>query len=292
VSGQSFDNLTFWVGTPGEHQVAFSATSRHLTTPDGGPDGGVLVLRDVTAEIDAIRARDTLIGSVSHELRSPLTSILGYLELAIEDDSISDETRGMIEISHRNSERLLVLVTDLLLAASDADTSLPITLRSTDIAEVVEQAIVAQQLAADERSITVHSLIDGRAIAAADPLRIRQVMDNLLTNATKYNREGGEIFVTVTAAVDNVTVSVRDTGDGISQADLAQLFDRFFRTETARESTAVGSGLGLTITRDIIRQHGGDLTVSSELGTGTMFTMTIPIEPDLGPDGTRLYTES
>lgn len=280
IAGQSFDNLTFWVGAPGQRQVAFSVTSRHLRAPDGSADGGVLVLRDVTAELDAIRARDTLIGSVSHELRSPLTSILGYLELAMEDERMDPDTRHMIEISHRNSERLLALVTDLLLAASDADKTLPITLRSTDVAEIVLQAVDAQQLAADERSITIHLEVSGRAVASADPLRIRQVIDNLLTNATKYNRQGGEIFVEVAAESDDVTVSVRDTGDGISPADLTQLFDRFFRTDSARESTTVGSGLGLSITRDIVRQHGGDLAVSSEEGIGSTFTMTIPTEPD------------
>jgi signal transduction histidine kinase len=278
IAGQSFDNLTFWVGTPGERQVAYSVASRHMTTPDGRSDGGVIVLRDVTAELEAIRARDTLIGSVSHELRSPLTSILGYLELALDDESMDPDTKHMIEISHRNSERLLALVTDLLLAASDADKTLPIAFQKTDVVEIVAQAVDSQRLAADERSITIHADLPATAITSADPLRIRQVVDNLLTNAIKYNREGGEIFVTVAEPGEEIVLSVRDTGYGISESDLSQLFDRFFRTESARESTAVGSGLGLSITRDIIRQHGGELSVSSVVDVGTTFTMTIPID--------------
>jgi signal transduction histidine kinase len=278
IAGQSFDNLTFWAGEPGERQVAFSVTSRHLTRPDGSSDGGVLVMRDVTAELEAIRARDSLIGSVSHELRSPLTSILGYLELALEDPTMDPETMHMIEISHRNSERLLALVTDLLLAASDADKSLPVHLRTTDVAEIVAQAVDAQKLAADERSITIHSTIEEPAFAIADPLRIRQVIDNLLTNATKYNSEGGEIFVTLSTTDSDLTVSVRDTGPGIAEADQVQLFDRFFRTESARKSNAVGSGLGLSITRDLVRQHGGDLTLTSTPGVGSTFTISIPTE--------------
>ncbi|CAN5195387.1 sensor histidine kinase [soil metagenome] len=276
IKGQSFENLTFWVGEPGQRQAAFSVTSRHLVAPDGEPDGGVLVLRDVTAELDAIKARDSLIGSVSHELRTPLTSILGYLELAVDDDTIGPETKRMIDISYRNAERLLVLVTDLLLAASDADSHLPVTFGSTDITEIVEQSIEAQRFAADERSIAIESDLATNAIASADPVRIRQVVDNLLTNAVKYNREGGKIFVTVSTPPDQVCVSIRDTGAGIAEADRAQLFDRFFRTESARQSNAVGSGLGLSITRDIVRQHGGDLTVKSELDVGSTFTMTIP----------------
>jgi two-component system phosphate regulon sensor histidine kinase PhoR len=278
IAGQSFDNLTFWVGPPGDHQVAYSVTSRRLTTLDGDADGGVLVVRDVTAELDAIRARDSLIASVSHELRTPLTSIIGYLELALEDPAIDDETRRMIDISFRNSERLFVLVTDLLLAASDADTTLPISLVTADISEIVHQAVEAHRLLADERSITVHTDIEESVVTQADPVRIRQVVDNLLTNATKYNRENGDIFVAVASTGGEVRVSVRDTGLGISEADQAQLFDRFFRAESARRSNVSGSGLGLSITRDIVRQHGGDLSVSSALGTGSVFTMTIPTE--------------
>jgi signal transduction histidine kinase len=276
VKGQSFENLTFWVGEPGSHQAAYSVTSRHLETPSGEPDGGVLVLRDVTAELDAIKARDSLIGSVSHELRTPLTSILGYLELAVDDESIAEETKRMIDISYRNAERLLVLVTDLLLAASDADTQLPVTFSTTEIGAIVEQSIEAQRFAADERSIVITADIAPNAVASADPVRIRQVVDNLLTNAIKYNRQGGTITVSVATPPERVVVSVRDTGYGISETDRAQLFDRFFRTESARASNAVGSGLGLSITRDIVRQHGGDLTVESEPDVGSTFTMTIP----------------
>jgi signal transduction histidine kinase len=284
LRGQSFDNITYWAGEPGSRQAAYSASSRHLTTAQGEPDGGVLVLRDVTAELEAIKARDSLIGSVSHELRTPLTAILGYLELALDDDRLDDETRRMIDISYRNSERLLVLVTDLLLAASQADKTLPVKPTPTDISDIVEQAVEGQQYAADERSLTLVTEIEPGIIASADPVRIRQVLDNLLSNAVKYNRQGGSIRVSAHAAASTVTVAVSDTGNGISEADLAQLFDRFFRTESARKSAEVGSGLGLSITRDIARQHGGDLTVESSVGVGTTFTMTIPRESAPLPD--------
>jgi signal transduction histidine kinase len=278
IAGQEFENLTVWVGPPDGHQAAFSVTSRRLTTPSGEPDGGVLVLRDVTAELGAIAARDRLIGSVSHELRSPLTSIIGYLDLASEDETLADDTRRMLGISLSNSERLLALVTDLLLAASEGATDLPVTFERTDISRVVDEAVDAQRLAAEERSIRVHTEIEPEAIASADPVRIRQVLDNLISNAIKYNRQNGEIGITVSASEDTVSVSVRDTGDGLSEADRAQLFERFFRTESARASSAVGSGLGLSISREIVRQHAGDLTVQSEVGVGTTFTMTIPRE--------------
>jgi signal transduction histidine kinase len=276
--GQSFENLVFWIGDPGSRQVAFSVTARRLVDPSGVDDGGTLVLRDVTAELEAINARDSLIGSVSHELRTPLTSILGYLELALDDPQIADDTRHMIDVSYRNAERLVALVTDLLLAASQADQELPITLEVCNLTEIVADAIDAQRFGAEEHRIAIDGELEPSVIAQVDPLRIRQVVDNLLSNAIKYNRTDGRVTVALTSRANSVTIAVRDTGLGISPADLAQLFDRFFRTESARNSATVGTGLGLGITRDIVRRHGGDLVVTSELGVGSVFTVTLPTE--------------
>lgn len=278
VSGQSFENQTFWIGDPGSRQLAFSATSRPLTDRSGVYRGGVLVLRDITAELDAINARDSLIGSVSHELRTPLTSILGYLELALDDPQLSTETSHMINVSYRNAERLVALVSDLLLAASRADSTLPIVFESCDITEIVRQAMDGQRPAAESRSISLVEQFEPDVRVSADPLRMRQVIDNLLSNAIKYNRAGGKVTVSIALAERAVRIVVADTGLGISPSDLAQLFDRFFRTETARKGDAVGSGLGLNITRDIVRRHGGNLVVTSELGTGSNFIMTLPTE--------------
>ncbi len=130
LSGQAFDNLIIWVGEPGGRRTAQAVSSRILHDAEGEYDGGVIVLTDITAELEAIRARDDLIGSVTHELRSPLTSILGYLDLAREDEAMREETRKMLEVAYSNSERLLVLVTDLLKAASDADKQLDDVVRA------------------------------------------------------------------------------------------------------------------------------------------------------------------
>jgi len=277
VRGEAYENVVIWVGRPGSRQAAFSITSRRLLGPDGSDRGGTLVLRDVTAELEAINARDSLIGSVSHELRTPLTSILGYLELALDDPGMSDDTKRMIEVSYRNAERLAALVADLLLAASTADSTLPVTMEVTNLSEIVSAAVDDQRVDAAERDITITERVTGDVLAEIDPLRIRQVMDNLLSNAIKYNRVGGKITVSLATREHDAVISVLDTGLGISPPDLAQLFDRFFRTESARSSTTVGTGLGLGITRDIVRRHGGDLVVTSDLGIGSIFTVTLPL---------------
>jgi two-component system phosphate regulon sensor histidine kinase PhoR len=276
LSGQEFENLTLWVGEPGGKRVAFSVTARQLTTPEGAVDGGVIVLRDVTAELEAIQARDNLIASVSHELRTPLTSILGYLELALDDEALDPETHRMIDIAHRNSERLLSLVTDLLLAASDADKTLPLTLVSCDVALIAQHALEDQRAVADATGVSVFAEITAPAITNADPLRIRQVLDNLLSNAIKYNRPGGSVTVGVSFVPNGIRVSVADTGVGLTDEEQAQLFDKFFRTQSARQSTITGSGLGMGIVRDIVRQHGGELAVASAVGVGSTFTMMLP----------------
>jgi two-component system phosphate regulon sensor histidine kinase PhoR len=280
LSGQAFDNLIVWVGEPGERRAAHAVSSRILHDRDGEYDGGVIVLTDITKELEAVRARDDLVGSVSHELRSPLTSILGYLDLARDDEQMGDETRRMLEVAYSNSERLLVIVTDLLRAASDADKQLAMTFSSCDVAQIARDSVEAHQVMADEREVELSLEGAETAYATVDPMRMRQVLDNLVTNAIKYNLEWGSVAVRVGVEEGQVSVEVRDTGQGIPESDLPRIFDRFYRTNAARTSTTVGTGLGLNITREIIHRHGGDLTVTSELGIGTTFRITVPTERD------------
>ena len=278
LSGQAFDNLIIWVGEPGERRAAHAVSSRILHDRDGDYDGGVIVLTDITKELEAVRARDDLIGSVSHELRSPLTSILGYLDLARDDENMADDTRRMLEVAYSNSERLLVIVTDLLRAASDADKQLAMSFTPSDLAQIARDSVEAHQVMADEREVEL--LIEGAetAVATIDPMRMRQVLDNLITNAIKYNLEWGSVTVRVDVEDAGVSVAVRDTGQGIPEADLPRIFDRFYRTNAARTSATVGTGLGLNITREIVHRHGGELSVTSELGIGTTFRLTVPTE--------------
>ncbi|MCU1403740.1 MAG: sensor histidine kinase [Glaciihabitans sp.] len=276
IRGQAFEDLTLWVGEPGQERVAFSVTSRGLTDSHGDADGGVLVLRDVTAELDAIQARDDLVASVSHELRTPLTSILGYLELALDDPKISPDTYRMVDVAHRNSERLLTLVTDLLLAASDAEKTLPLTFEPFELSKIVQYAIDDQATAAEKVSVSLRVDIDGPVLITADPLRIRQVIDNLLSNAIKYNRPGGSVTIRVETNPTSIKLSVVDTGVGLTPDEQSHIFDKFYRTDSARQSDVEGSGLGMSITREIIRRHGGDLTLESEMGVGSTFSMTLP----------------
>jgi signal transduction histidine kinase len=276
TAGERYDDLVVWLGEPGEHRVALSVSSRPLTAPDGRLDGGVMVSRDITSEINAIQARDDLVASVSHELRTPLTSILGYLELALDDERLDPATRSMLEVASANSDRLLALVADLLTAASEKDQQIVMSFSQCDLAEIVSQAIDAHRLTAAERGIAIENVLGAPVLLEADGFRLRQVVDNLLTNAIKYNVENGRVTVDVRQGEASVDLLVSDTGIGLSDLEQSKLFDRYFRAEGVRQSTIHGSGLGLTISRDIVRRHGGDLTVASRTGVGTTFTATIP----------------
>jgi signal transduction histidine kinase len=277
LAGQEFDNLVIWVGAPGGRRAAYTVSSRTLRDARGEYDGGVVVVKDVTRELDAVRARDDLVASVTHELRSPLTSILGYLDL-VRDADIDHDTLEYVEVAYHNAERLLVIVNDLLRAASDADKNLPMSFVRSDIAEIARQSAASHRLLAEDQELELVLEAPETAFATVDPVRVRQVIDNLVTNAIKYNREWGSVAIVVREADHTITVEVRDSGQGIPEADIARIFDRFYRTKSARNSETAGTGLGLAITREIIERHGGDLSVKSELGLGSTFTVTIPTE--------------
>jgi signal transduction histidine kinase len=282
LAGQEFDGLVIWVGEPGGRRAAYSVGSRALRDAHGEYSGGVVVAKDVTRELDAVRARDDLVGSVTHELRSPLTSILGYLDL-VRDADLDPGTLEHLDVAASNAERLLVLVNDLLRAASDADKNLPMSFVRADVAEIARDTVASQRIFAEDCEVELELDVPASAMATIDPVRIRQVVDNLVTNAIKYNREWGTVRVTVRDTGAAVLLEVRDSGQGIPDGDLARIFDRFYRTKSARNSTTGGTGLGLAITREIVQRHGGDLSVESALGLGSTFRVRIPtehVEPD------------
>ena len=277
IRGEKVERVTIWVGEPGTAQLAFLISARPILGANGQPDGGIMVARDVTAEIRAIRARDDLVASVSHELRTPLTSILGYLELALDDHAIDPSTRRMLQVASKNSDRLLALVADLLTAASTIDNELTVVLAPCDLSVIVAEAVESLGPIAAERSIRFEV---GRlpAIAlTADAFRLRQVVDNLLSNAIKYNKAAGSITVTLGTTNSSAELRVIDTGRGMTDVEQRDLFQRFYRADSVRGTSMHGTGLGLSISREITRRHGGELRLESVHGVGTTAIATLPL---------------
>ncbi|SDH30489.1 PAS domain-containing sensor histidine kinase [Microbacterium pygmaeum] len=274
LRGEAFEGQVVWFGAePGPRQ-ALSVTVRRLTDPSGTDAGAVLVSRDVTAELSALRARDELVASVTHELRTPLTSILGYLDLAIEDPETTEQVRANLDIAERNAERLLAIVGDIL-AASSAASVVQASLEPgiLDARDVVLAAAEALAPRAAARAISVDTSALQSAPVWADALRLRQVVDNLASNAVAYNRDGGTVFLESRTDGLSSWIVVRDTGVGMNDDELAGLFQRFYRANPARRA---GTGLGLAISRDIVRAHGGEITVDSSPGIGSTFTVKLP----------------
>jgi signal transduction histidine kinase len=282
--GELFEDELVWYGRPGDdRRRALRSTARRVYDTDMQESGSILVTRDVTAEELALRAREDLVASVSHELRTPLTSITGYVELALDNDDLPPSVRRNLEVAERNGERLLELVSDILTvsAASRRGVELSIDARSTDLAPVVQAAIEAAAPRAAERRITINGSGIEETLAFADPHRIRQVVDNLVSNSIKYGRDGGHIEVGSTSDGVHTWIVVRDDGSGISEQEVPRLFERFFRSDAVRNTTTHGSGLGLAISRDIIRAHGGEITVQSTPGVGSTFIVRLPVsEPE------------
>ncbi|MDJ0350027.1 ATP-binding protein [Cryobacterium sp. PH29-G1] len=274
--GETVDRTVFWIGEQGTQQSAVLASARPILDENDQYDGAVLISRDVTAELRAVKARDDLVASVSHELRTPLTSIMGYLELALDDNSLDGSTRRMLEVATKNSDRLLTMVSDLLTTASAAGEGLHLHLAPCDLAVIVHDAAEAIRPMATNRSIAVVVRDLPPVLLTADAFRLRQVIDNLFSNAVKYNIARGVITVALVDIPDHIEIRMTDTGRGMTPDEQTNLFDRFYRADSVRGSSVHGTGLGLNISRDICRQHGGDLRLESTPGRGTTAIMTLP----------------
>jgi signal transduction histidine kinase len=225
---------------------------------------------------EADRLKDEFVALISHDLRTPLTSITGYVELALEDD-LSDEARGFLGVVARNAERLLGLVNDLLFVARLQAGEMSLERMEVDLADVVRDAVHALEPRAAAKRITLTCTADSVPELHADRGRVLQVLDNLVSNAVKFTPEGGSVHVSVERGAGRVAVEVTDSGIGIAPEDQRRLFERFYRAENAVERQVPGTGLGLYISRAIAEAHEGRLTVRSEVGRGSTFRLELPL---------------
>ncbi|MEZ2388312.1 sensor histidine kinase [bacterium RCC_150] len=273
--GETFSDYLVWLGT-GTEQRAISTAARSMKNEDDdGFGGAVVVFRDVTDVVHALAAKDELVSNVSHEFGSPLTSILGNLDLVLHGhQELQERTRNSLEVAERNAERLRALVDDLLSSAAAIES---VHLRPTDLAGLVENSLVSAQAQADAANVGLVADVPSPLWAEADPLRLGQALDNLVSNAIKYSPGGG--LVRIKAARDDgwVHLEVQDTGMGMTEDETSKIFTRFFRTSAARQAAIPGVGLGLSITKSIVERHGGSISCSSEPGNGSTFTVALPV---------------
>jgi signal transduction histidine kinase len=226
----------------------------------------------------ADQSRRELIVNASHELRTPVASISAHVESLLKPGrEMDEETRNYLTVVAAETDRLGSLVDDVLaLARADAD-ELHLDIRPVDVTEVVEQVCKALvPLARRERNLSlVHSSAPMLPRAMADRDRLAQVLTNLVRNAVNNTLDGGIISVDAARAGDGVTITISDTGIGMEPAEVARVFDRFYRTDQSRASGNGGSGLGLAIVRDLLTAMGGSITAESVPGQGSVFRVTL-----------------
>ncbi|GGG60075.1 two-component sensor histidine kinase [Kocuria dechangensis] len=280
VAGEAFSNQLIRIGPPPAQRV-LSVSTRVMTDEHFIREGTVLSFHDVTDLVEALRAQDEFVAGISHELRTPLTSIRGYTELLAMDEHLPAHVHAGLEVIERNTEQLLNLVTDLL---DTHRTTVGIHRVRLDLVPLLEQSTAAAQPHAAQAGITVKTSAPESLLVDGDPVRISQVLDNLFSNAIKYSPTGSTVFVVATSTGQGAQIQVIDHGPGMDPADTTKVFDRFYRSPTARMSTIPGLGIGLALSKDIIDQHGGTITCHSTPGEGTVFTITLPATPPTGPD--------
>jgi signal transduction histidine kinase len=224
------------------------------------------------------RLREALVATVSHELRTPLTSIIGYLALLddTETTNFTAEQTAFLTIVQRNADRLHDLVGDLLLVAEAHDGRLALDVREVDLDELAATCVESARPAAGAREIELTLNRGASTRIHGDPVRLGQMMDNLVSNAIKFTPMGGRVAVRTELNPDFVLFEVSDSGPGISAPDQVHLFDRFFRTRGAIDQAVQGTGLGLAITKAIVDAHHGSISVDSTLGRHTTFRVLLP----------------
>jgi signal transduction histidine kinase/HAMP domain-containing protein len=240
--------------------------------------GRLLVVRDITAEREAERAKQDFFALVSHELRTPLTAILGYVELVLSDDGapFPPEHAPHLEVIERNARRLVRLVGDLLFAAQVEGAPLLLEPGEVDLIALVRDAVELARCRAEEAGVALATELEPVDRCIGDRDRLAQVLDNLLSNALKFTPPGGRVVVRLASDEPFALLEVADTGVGIAEEDLPHLFDRFYRARNATSRSVPGLGLGLTIVRTIVEGHGGSVSVRSASGHGTVFTVLLP----------------
>jgi signal transduction histidine kinase len=239
----------------------------------------------INLQMEKIRNSDVLrrelVANVSHDLRTPLATLRGYMEtLLMKDDSLSEvERRNYLKIAIRHCERLSTLISDLFeLAKLEAEDTV-VHCEPFSLSELVQDVVQKFELTARDRHINIITNI-GKELpfAFADIALIERVLENLLENAFRHTPEEGSVSLVLNNHdSEHITVRISDTGQGIPEKDLARIFDRFYQIDKSRKGKSTHSGLGLSITKRILELHGSSIDVQSTVNVGTTFTFTLPL---------------
>lgn len=261
--------------------VAYSAAPIRIT--DGSIVGVMVAVRDLRRERELIRLRSEFVSITSHQLRTPASAVKWYLESLIDNrrgNELNDWQQDKLHQAYQSNERMIHLINDLLNVSRLDSGRFELKPKSVAIQAIVDEVKSELIHFASAHNVELDNTIPtATQNVTADSDKVREVIMNLLTNAIKYSKPGHRV-VTIAAksAGRLIEFSVADQGIGVPEKDLQHLFEKFYRADNAIESQTEGSGLGLYIAREIIRMHGGDITVKSREGEGTTVIFTLPID--------------
>lgn len=257
--------------------ISIGITYAPLLTADGRLESIIANVRDITNFRKAQEMQSVFVSTVHHELRTPIAIIKGYASTLGRDDVEWDSSviRENMAIIEDEADRLTDLVEDLLTASKiQAARELRLNLADTDLRSVAERSVARLESQTNHRFVL--SFSENFPLIPADEMRLRQVIDNLLTNAIKYSPEDTTITAGGRFTEKSVTVFVRDEGAGIAKDQIEKVFERFYRVDDKLTSRTDGTGLGLYLVKAIVEAHGGDITVKSQVGSGSTFFFTLP----------------
>jgi two-component system phosphate regulon sensor histidine kinase PhoR len=241
-----------------------------------GAEGALGVFFDITRTERLELVRQEFLSNVSHELRTPLTSIIAFVE-TLENGAIEDpeSSQRFLSIIRKNASRMHVLIDDILELTAIEGGNVTLRTAQVELHELVQEVCASLAAKASAQNVALKNNVSPDVIVHADERRLEQMLTNLIDNGIKFSREHGTVSIShEDGARDRILV--QDNGDGIPAQHLERLFERFYRVDRARSRDMGGTGLGLAIVKHLALLHGGEVTVASELGKGTTFTIHLP----------------
>lgn len=253
-----------------------------LSDAAGAAAGAVVILHNITEIRRLEQVRRDFVANVSHELKTPLTAISGLIETILDDKEMEEATRRrFLERIGGQAGRLSSLVKDLLTLSRVESQGEELEGRSFDLREAVDNSLGVFLPEGEAKGVEIDVSTPGSPVMVlGDAEALREVVDNLVSNAIRYTPRAGKIGVSLRADDGRAVLEVKDTGIGIEPRDQARIFERFYRADKHRSTEAGGTGLGLSIVKHIVSKHGGDISVESAPGRGSAFRVRIPLVPD------------
>ncbi|MBS4197763.1 ATP-binding protein [Lederbergia citri] len=237
--------------------------------------GSLLVHRDITKEYEIAKTKSEIVSTVSHELRTPLASVLGFTELLLNKELKPERKTKYLQTIYNEAKRLTALINDFLDIQRMESGKQTYEKKFIDITSILQNVIELQKVNTSSHKIQFSVELE-ETIILGDRMKIEQVFTNLLNNAIKYSPKGGNIFIRVYGSEDMISIDVKDEGLGIPEDAIPHLFQQFYRVDNSDRRRIGGTGLGLAIVQEIVKAHGGVITVSSEYGKSSTFTTHFP----------------